>query len=111
MPIGLFGVSIATASLPAISAHAATSDDTGIRHGGRARPAPDAAAEPSSHARTHGARHTDRVADLRARALHAGRHRRRRRTGAAACLRAGPHRRAPTPRALRISPGLLWPMG
>jgi putative peptidoglycan lipid II flippase len=32
MPIGLFGVSIATASLPAISAHAATSDDTGIRH-------------------------------------------------------------------------------
>ncbi len=35
MPIGLFGVSIATASLPAISAHAATSDDAGIRARGR----------------------------------------------------------------------------
>ena len=31
MPIGLFGISIATASLPAISGHAATSDDTGVR--------------------------------------------------------------------------------
>ncbi len=32
MPIGLFGISIATASLPTISAHAATRDDSGIRH-------------------------------------------------------------------------------
>jgi putative peptidoglycan lipid II flippase len=31
MPIGLFGISIATASLPTISAHAATRDDSGIR--------------------------------------------------------------------------------
>jgi len=31
MPIGLFGISIATASLPTISAHAATSDDAGVR--------------------------------------------------------------------------------
>ncbi len=33
MPIGLVGISIATASLPTISAHAATSDDAGVRHG------------------------------------------------------------------------------
>jgi putative peptidoglycan lipid II flippase len=32
MPIGLFGISIATASLPTISAHAASSDVSGIRH-------------------------------------------------------------------------------
>ena len=32
MPIGLVGISIATASLPTISAHAATSDDAGVRH-------------------------------------------------------------------------------
>ena len=32
MPIGLFGVSIATASLPSISGHAANSDDPAIRH-------------------------------------------------------------------------------
>ncbi len=31
MPIGLFGVSIATASLPTISGHAADSNDPGIR--------------------------------------------------------------------------------
>jgi len=31
MPIGLFGISIATASLPTISAHAATADDSGVR--------------------------------------------------------------------------------
>jgi putative peptidoglycan lipid II flippase len=31
MPIGLFGISIATASLPTISAHAATRDDSGVR--------------------------------------------------------------------------------
>jgi len=31
MPIGLFGTSIATASLPAISAHAASNDDAGVR--------------------------------------------------------------------------------
>jgi putative peptidoglycan lipid II flippase len=31
LPIGLFGVSIATASLPTISGHAATSDDAGVR--------------------------------------------------------------------------------
>ena len=31
MPIGLFGISIATASLPAISGHAAISDDAGVR--------------------------------------------------------------------------------
>ncbi len=90
MPIGLFGVSIATASLPAISAHAATSDDTGIRHAVVSGSAPDAAAEPSSHARTYRACHTDRGADLRARALHAGRHRRD--GGGARVLCAGPHR-------------------
>jgi putative peptidoglycan lipid II flippase len=32
MPIGLFGISIATASLPGISRHAAVSDDPGVRH-------------------------------------------------------------------------------
>lgn len=32
MPIGLFGISIATASLPAISGHAATRNDSGVRH-------------------------------------------------------------------------------
>jgi len=32
MPIGLFGISIATASLPSISRHAAVSDDPGVRH-------------------------------------------------------------------------------
>jgi putative peptidoglycan lipid II flippase len=32
MPIGLFGISIATASLPDISRHAALSDDSGVRH-------------------------------------------------------------------------------
>jgi len=31
MPIGLFGISIATASLPTISEHAATHDDAGVR--------------------------------------------------------------------------------
>lgn len=31
MPIGLFGISIATASLPGISAHAAANDDAGVR--------------------------------------------------------------------------------
>ena len=31
MPIGLFGISIATASLPTISGHAATRDDPGVR--------------------------------------------------------------------------------
>ena len=31
MPIGLFGISIATASLPAISGHAANRDDPGVR--------------------------------------------------------------------------------
>jgi putative peptidoglycan lipid II flippase len=31
MPIGLFGISIATASLPAISIHAASNDDAGVR--------------------------------------------------------------------------------
>jgi putative peptidoglycan lipid II flippase len=32
MPIGLFGISIATASLPTIAGHAASSNDAGIRH-------------------------------------------------------------------------------
>jgi len=32
LPIGLFGVSIATATLPAVSRHAAIDDRTGIRH-------------------------------------------------------------------------------
>ena len=32
MPIGLFGISIATAALPGISRHAALNDDTGVRH-------------------------------------------------------------------------------
>jgi putative peptidoglycan lipid II flippase len=31
MPIGLFGISIATAALPGISAHAATNDEAGLR--------------------------------------------------------------------------------
>ncbi len=33
MPIGLFGVSIATAALPGISGHAASNDDRGVRRG------------------------------------------------------------------------------
>ena len=49
LPIGLFGVSIATAVLPAVSRHAASADRAGIRHTCRDGLGDDADAERAGH--------------------------------------------------------------
>ena len=71
LPIGLFGVSIATAVLPAVSRHAAADDDgrTCRRHG-RAQAGDDADAERAGDVRPHRAGDADRAAALRARPFH-----------------------------------------
>ncbi len=109
LPIGLFGVSIATAVLPAAARHAAT-DDRGVdpRHG-VARARADAARQHPRHCRADRAGAPDRPAAVRARALPGGRHGRdggalrrvRRRPGR---LFGGPHRVAGLLRA-RPEPG------
>ncbi len=70
LPIGLFGVSIATAMLPAVSRQAAQHDDDGVRrHGGR-RPVADADAERAGDGRPDGPGDADRPTHLRAARLH-----------------------------------------
>ena len=69
LPIGIFGVSIATASLPDISRQAAANDLPAVRAIGLARPADDADAERAGDGRADGAGRTDRRHDLRARRL------------------------------------------
>ena len=75
MPIGLFGISIATASLPAISGHAASRNDPGLRQRGVERAAHDADAERAGHARAARAGDADRSLDLRTGPIHARRYR------------------------------------
>ena len=70
MPIGLFGISIATASLPDISGHAADRDDPRRPAGGVERAAHDADAERAGDGRAARAGDADRRADLRARPVH-----------------------------------------
>ena len=55
LPIGLFGISIATATLPAVSRHAALDEEHHVPpHGGR-RPVADADAQRAGHRRPAGA--------------------------------------------------------
>ena len=75
LPIGLFGVSIATASLPDISRHAVADDLRCHSPDGLARAAHDADAERAGDARADGAGGADRVAALRAEPIRPGRHR------------------------------------
>ena len=84
LPIGLFGVSIGTAVLPAVSRYAAVDDTRRHPRHGLARPRDDADAQRAGDARTDRARHANRPAAVRARTLPAGRHRRDR--GGAALL-------------------------
>ena len=75
LPIGLFGVSIATAALPAVSRYAAVGDEAGIRRTvGRSHRDDDGAQRPGD-ARSRHAGGSDRSAAVRARTLHAVRHR------------------------------------
>ena len=74
MPIGLFGISIATASLPTISGHAATSDDAGVRRAVSSGLRMMLMLNIPATVGPDRARHTDRGADFRARPVHAGRH-------------------------------------
>ena len=86
MPIGLFGISIATAALPGISGYAADNDD--LRRSARRveRAAHDADAQRSGDRRTRRSRDADRRVDLRARQVYGRRHGRDR--GGAGVLRA-----------------------
>ena len=77
LPIGLFGVSIATAVLPAVSRHAAVDDLDGVRDTVSRGLSPDADAERAGDGRPVRPRHADRPAAVRARPVPAGRHRRR----------------------------------
>ena len=90
LPIGLFGVSIATAALPDLSRHAADADKAAMRGTISSRAADDADAERAGDDRADRARAADRRAGARARQVHAARfggHRR-----GADVLRAGPAR-------------------
>ena len=60
LPIGLFGVSIATAALPEISRHAAASDLPAMRRHRRRSAAPDADAQRAGHGRADRAGAADR---------------------------------------------------
>ena len=64
MPIGLFGISIATAALPDISGHAAAQNDAGRAPVGVERAAHDADAERAGHRRAGRAGGAHREADL-----------------------------------------------
>ena len=74
LPIGLFGVSIATAVLPAVARHAAVGDLGGNTNDRVARTRDDVDDERAGHAGADRAGQTDRRAALRARALHGGGH-------------------------------------
>ena len=69
LPIGLFGVSIATAALPDISRHAAASDLPAMRRTVSRGAAHDADAQRAGDARADGPRQPDRGAAPRARAF------------------------------------------
>ncbi len=87
LPIGLFGVSIATATLPAVSRHAARGrQGSGARHD-RRRHVADADAERAGDGRPDRPGHADRAPHLRARRLHRRRHGRHRRGAAVLCAR------------------------
>ena len=74
LPIGLFGVSIATAALPDIARHAAALGPGSHPVDRRAGPSADADAERPRDARADHARPPDRLVPPRARAIHARRH-------------------------------------
>ena len=76
LPIGLFGVSIATAALPESRDCAAAADVAGAAADDLGRAAPDADAERAGHGRTDRARAPDRGAAARARTVQPRRHRR-----------------------------------
>ena len=75
LPIGLFGVSIATAALPDISRHAAAGDVAAIRRGVSSAAPADADAERAGDDRPDRAGRADRGAPVSARPLHRRRHR------------------------------------
>ncbi len=75
LPLGLFGVSIATASIPRIARRAAAEDRDGLRRTISTWRLDDAGVDGAGNARTRRARASDRRAAVRARPLHAGRHR------------------------------------
>ena len=79
LPIGLFGVSVATASTPAISRMVAGAGLRAHPLDHRQRHSADDAAERAGHARPRRAGRADRRGHLRARQLHCGRHGRHRR--------------------------------
>ena len=90
LPIGLFGVSIATAATPAISRMVAEQDFARIRSTLANALGLDAVPQPAGDDRPDGAGAADRRGDLRARRVHRRRHDRHR--GGAAVLRDRPGR-------------------
>ena len=74
LPIGLFGVSIGTAVLPAVSRHAAIDDVDGVRATVSRGHRDDVDAQRAGDVRPAGAGHADRPVAVRARTLPAGRH-------------------------------------
>ena len=75
LPIGLFGVSIGTAVLPAVSRHAAVDDTRGIRQTVSRGLGADADAQRAGDGRPDRAGDADRATAVRARSLPAVRHR------------------------------------
>ena len=73
LPIGLFGVSIATAALPAVSRQHHQEDTTAVRNTVVGRSVADADAERAGDGRPDRARRADRARDLRAWPLHSRR--------------------------------------
>ena len=69
LPIGLFGVSIATAVLPAAARHAAVDDHAAVRQTLSRGLGLMLVAERAGHARPRRARHAHRAAAVRARAV------------------------------------------
>ena len=90
LPIGIFGVSIATAALSDLSRHAAAEDMAALRRIGVERAAHDADAERAGDGRAARAGRADRRAALSARQLHTCRHHRH--GSGADVLRARPAR-------------------
>ena len=89
LPIGLFGVSIATAVLPAVSRHAAIDDVAGVRDTLSRGVSLDADGERAGDGRPDRPRHADRAAAVRARPVPAVRHDGHGRRAALLCARPG----------------------